>query len=275
MLKDYRAIRVAPQEEAEAIHGTEMWGWKLDDSREIYDRKQIITGFSAGISGVFGQFWNGTAWGQVHSYTDVKNFVTLRFSRDPSIPENKTLAQLEGLYWEMSSKEKEYNQEIRKGPQETYVPLSEPLRKINFGFTFVSIIVAVFAVMFAIFAMMLLNDGGATTAFWVLMSLMFACIAEVLVFIVYALRVNMKNNDLLIDQREKPLVDDGKAAFEELKGKRIKALSIQKKCFEVAAELSSERISLAKANSELEGLKRQKDVLLLSDNETEKIALKA
>lgn len=43
-MKEYKTLRVSPEDEAECIQEMETFGWKLEDSREIYNESEELVG---------------------------------------------------------------------------------------------------------------------------------------------------------------------------------------------------------------------------------------
>ena len=75
-MKEYRTERVSPEEESSIIMHYEAFGWKLENTREIYHESERLVG-----ANIRNTEYSGlqTAF---NTETEVTNYVTLRFSRD-------------------------------------------------------------------------------------------------------------------------------------------------------------------------------------------------
>ncbi len=85
-MKEYKTLKVKPFEETETIQYYESFGWKLDETREVYNENQEVVGekvtsynsFMRGFTGNDGKV-------EVQTRTNVTHFLTMRFSRDTNI----------------------------------------------------------------------------------------------------------------------------------------------------------------------------------------------
>lgn len=113
-MKEYKTMRVDPSEEVDIIEALAVFGWKLEDSKEIYNESTEIVGidvdtkvktYSDGIIGGFLAGWNGDE-GKVQqnvTYQTQKNvthYVSLRFARETSSKNYARLKELEAEYYE-------------------------------------------------------------------------------------------------------------------------------------------------------------------------------
>lgn len=113
-MKEYKTMRVDPSEEVDVIGALAVFGWKLEDSKEIYNESNEIVGvnvdtkvktYGDGIIGGFLAGWNGDE-GKVErnvTYETKKNithYVSLRFSRETSSKNYAKLKALEEEYYQ-------------------------------------------------------------------------------------------------------------------------------------------------------------------------------
>jgi len=107
-MKEYKTVRVAPEDVDGEVPCHEVFGWKLESTQEVYNESQEITGISGqsinvGQSNVdyYGIRHSGgsssTQLG-VQSRTKVTHFIALRFSRETTMPNYEKLKQLEQDY---------------------------------------------------------------------------------------------------------------------------------------------------------------------------------
>lgn len=109
-MKEYKTLRVSPEDEAECIQEMETFGWKLEDSREIYNESEELVGvhgketvYGGGLLGGFMQGFTGSSGKQqvtVQTRTNVVHFLSMRFSRDQSFKNYPEIARLEQVFYE-------------------------------------------------------------------------------------------------------------------------------------------------------------------------------
>ncbi len=113
-MKEYKTMRVDPDDEVDTIEALAVFGWKLEDSKEIYNESNEIVGvnvdtkvktYGDGIIGGFMAGWNGDE-GKVErqvTYETRKNvthYVSMRFSRETSSKNYARLKELEQEYYQ-------------------------------------------------------------------------------------------------------------------------------------------------------------------------------
>lgn len=103
-MKEYKTLRVAPEEETGTLTAYAQFGWKLEDSREVYNESQEIIGVDEKVTS-YGSFMRGFTGNdgkvetQVKTKTNVTHYITLRFSRETSIKDYAKLVALENEYF--------------------------------------------------------------------------------------------------------------------------------------------------------------------------------
>ncbi len=112
-MKEYKTMRISPDEEVSVIETLAVFGWKLEDSKEIYNESSEIVGvnvdtkvktYGDGIIGGFMAGWNGDE-GKVERNVAVKtekkvtHYISLRFSRETSLKNYARLKELEEEYF--------------------------------------------------------------------------------------------------------------------------------------------------------------------------------
>ncbi len=98
-MKEYKTVRVAPDEENDAIRCYESFGWKLEETREIYNESQEVVGESYTSYNSFMQGFTGKDGRvDVQTRTNVTHFLSMRFSRDTSMK----------YYYKLSTLQKEF-----------------------------------------------------------------------------------------------------------------------------------------------------------------------
>lgn len=125
-MKEYKSIKVSPQEEVDTIELYQTFGWVIEDSREVYCQGYIMIDRTvANESGVKTQ--------------RVTNYITLRFVRDNTMPN----------YYELKKYEDEY--------------FAEPLRKQAnklFGSKTMMTIATILAIVSIIFCVLSFSAGN-------------------------------------------------------------------------------------------------------------------
>lgn len=115
-MKEYKTMRVHPDDEVDTIESLAVFGWKLEDSKEIYNESNEVVGvnvdtqlkvkeYGDGIVGGFLAGWRGDE-GKCNverkvTYETKKNvthYVSLRFSRETTSANYQRLKELEEEY---------------------------------------------------------------------------------------------------------------------------------------------------------------------------------
>ncbi|MDE7167645.1 MAG: hypothetical protein K2O28_02205 [Clostridia bacterium] len=113
-MKEYKTMRVDPSEEVDTIEALAVFGWKLEESKEIYNESDEIVGvnvdtkvktYGDGFIGGFMAGWNGDE-GKVQQQVtyetrkNVTHYVSMRFSRETSSKNYVRLKELELEYYQ-------------------------------------------------------------------------------------------------------------------------------------------------------------------------------
>ncbi len=104
-MKEYKTINVKPEEEEAAIRYHETFGWKLEETREVYNESQEIVGVNEKVTlygdGIVGSFMRGFTGNdgkvetQVQTRTNVTHFLSMRFSRETGMKNYQRLSELQ------------------------------------------------------------------------------------------------------------------------------------------------------------------------------------
>ena len=104
-MKEYKTVNVSPEEEETAIRYHETFGWKLEETREVYNESQEIVGVNEKVTlygdGVVGSFMRGFTGNdgkverQVQTRTNVTHFLAMRFSRETAMKNYQRLSELQ------------------------------------------------------------------------------------------------------------------------------------------------------------------------------------
>lgn len=112
-MKEYKTMRISPDEEVSVIETLAVFGWNLEDSKEIYNESNELVGvnvdskvktYGDGIIGGFMAGWNGDE-GKVERKVSLKtekkvtHYISLRFSRETSLKNYARLKELEEEYF--------------------------------------------------------------------------------------------------------------------------------------------------------------------------------
>ena len=103
-MKEYKTLRVSPEEETDTLTAYARFGWKLEDSREVYNESQEIIGVDEKVTS-YGSFMRGFTGNdgkvetQVRTKTNVTHYITLRFSRETSIKDYDRLVAMENEFF--------------------------------------------------------------------------------------------------------------------------------------------------------------------------------
>ncbi len=111
-MKEYKTLKIDPSEEDKTITKMARFGWKVEDSREVYNESQRIVGIEGGTT--HRSYGNGFAGGFMRGFTgndgtsntqmniltdtDVTHFLSLRFSRDTTMKNYDRIKKLEEEY---------------------------------------------------------------------------------------------------------------------------------------------------------------------------------
>lgn len=101
-MKEYKTLKVKPYEETETIQYYENFGWKLDETREVYNENKEVVGqkvtsynsFMRGFTGNDGKV-------EVQTQTNVTHFLSMRFSRDTNIMNYDKISALQNEFENM------------------------------------------------------------------------------------------------------------------------------------------------------------------------------
>lgn len=102
-MKEYKTLRVTPEEETDVITAYARFGWTLEDSREVYNESQEIVGVNEKVTS-YGSFMRGFTGNdgkvetQVQTQTHVTHYITLRFAREAAMKGYERLVQLEAEF---------------------------------------------------------------------------------------------------------------------------------------------------------------------------------
>lgn len=115
-MKEFKTIRVSSEEENDVVTCHSHFGWVLDDSREVYNESQEIVGVNKKVTS-YGAFmrgftgYDGKVETEVQTRTNVTHYITLRFSREMSIPGYEKLVNLENAF--MNAEEPMYRAHVK------------------------------------------------------------------------------------------------------------------------------------------------------------------
>lgn len=102
-MKEFKTIRVSPEEENDIVTCYSHFGWVLDDSREVYNESKEVVGVNKKVTS-YGAFMRGFTGNdgkietEVQTRTNVTHYVTLRFSREMSMSGYGKLVELENEF---------------------------------------------------------------------------------------------------------------------------------------------------------------------------------
>ena len=103
IMKEYKTIKVTPAEEVVAIQYHETFGWKLEETREVYNESQEILGmkekvtpYNSFMQGFTGN--SGKVESQVRTRTNVTHFLSIRFSRETTMKNYSRLSELQNEF---------------------------------------------------------------------------------------------------------------------------------------------------------------------------------
>lgn len=104
-MKEYQTFRVSPDKEAFMLQKMETFGWKAEDTREVYNESQEVVGETYKANNSFMRGFTGNDGNvTVHTRTNVTHYLSMRFSRETTMPNYTRLKALqdefEGLAFE-------------------------------------------------------------------------------------------------------------------------------------------------------------------------------
>lgn len=109
-MKEYKTLRVTPEDESETITQCAVFGWRLEDTREVYNETQEIVGIKENVTS-YGSFMrgftgnDGKVESEVQTKTKVTHYLSMRFSREKSLKDYDRLVELEREYYEPTEPE--------------------------------------------------------------------------------------------------------------------------------------------------------------------------
>lgn len=155
-MKEYKTLQVSPEDEGETIIANGKFGWKLEDTREVYNESQEVLGVEEKVTS-YGSFMRGFTGNdgkiesQVRTRTVVTHYLSMRFSRDTCMKNYDRLLKLEEKFNNPPS-EPEYLPLKEQLPCKSYVHATKPI----FG-TVLNFIVVLASV--AVLVYLLLNES--------------------------------------------------------------------------------------------------------------------
>lgn len=108
-MKEYKTLQVDPNEETDTLRLMESFGWRLEETREIYNESEEIVGvsetskatsYNAFMRGFTGNDGKVQSEVQVHTQKNITHFLKMRFSRDTDMQNYERLTQLQKQYEE-------------------------------------------------------------------------------------------------------------------------------------------------------------------------------
>lgn len=102
-MKEYKTLKVGPEDETTAIQCYETFGWKLEETREVYNESQEVLGVSEKVTS-YGSFMRGFTGNdgkiesQVKTQTNITHFLSMRFSRETTMKNYNRLSDLQKEY---------------------------------------------------------------------------------------------------------------------------------------------------------------------------------
>ncbi len=115
-MKEYKTLRVKPQEESRTMEYMEIFNWHLDNRQEVYNRSEHIVGMTTdGITRNIeyqGRLETRTTT-QVETEEEITHFIALSFSRETDTKNHSRIIQLEK---EMDNFRYSRAEEVKKVP---------------------------------------------------------------------------------------------------------------------------------------------------------------
>lgn len=98
-MKEYKTLKIAPEDEVTAIRYLETFGWKLEETREVYNESQEVVGEKYTAYGGFMQGLTGNDGRvDVETRTNVTHFLSMRFMRETTMKNYDKLSALQNEY---------------------------------------------------------------------------------------------------------------------------------------------------------------------------------
>lgn len=96
---EYQTLRISPEREAQTIRNLAKYGWKHEETREIYNQNDQLIGISAqSYTTYYGNDYGKTdSQFNLETQTNVTHFLSMRFSRDTSMKNYARLKELEAI----------------------------------------------------------------------------------------------------------------------------------------------------------------------------------
>ncbi len=100
-MKEYRTLKVAPEDEDSIMMQAQMLNWKLENRQEIYNETNELVEVQkkqSGLAQMFDAWTDGAIGGpktEIQNHRSVTHFVTLQFSRETDTPYHNRIVQLE------------------------------------------------------------------------------------------------------------------------------------------------------------------------------------
>lgn len=97
---EYKTERVDPRYEDNTLEINASFGWQLIESQEIYNESTRITGVNVKSYNAFMQGFTGNDGKvDVQTYTDVTNYIAMRFGRDTQMANYEKIKDLENSFY--------------------------------------------------------------------------------------------------------------------------------------------------------------------------------
>lgn len=102
-MKEYQTQQVSPENEIAAIKYYETFGWKLEETREVYNESQEIVGVNEKVSS-YNSFMRGFTGNDgkieanVQTKTNVTHFLSMRFSRETTMKNYDRISELQNEF---------------------------------------------------------------------------------------------------------------------------------------------------------------------------------
>lgn len=98
-MKEYKSLKVAPEEETDVIQFYDTFGWKLEETREVYNESQEFLGEKYTSYNAFMQGFTGNDGKvEVQTRTNVTHFLSMRFSRETTMKHYNRLSALQNEF---------------------------------------------------------------------------------------------------------------------------------------------------------------------------------
>lgn len=95
-MKEYKTVKARPDEETDTLRFYETFGWKLDETREVYNESTEVVGEKVTSYGSFMRGFTGNDGKvEVETRKNVTHFLTMRFYRDTKMLNYEKIRALE------------------------------------------------------------------------------------------------------------------------------------------------------------------------------------